>query len=127
MPSETVERLICAASEPDSSFYEQLAGEMRKLDISPPQGTTVKPSQPDLVADLETLVEEVVRVVNADALENTLENLPCEFEYQLVWLAKPMNHIKVLTRLFKEGDHQSIFYGRSIVRLADQQFALWVE
>lgn len=123
-PGET-ERLVCAARKPDASFYEQLASEMRAL-IASKRAKKLESWDADLVADLETTVRELTRAVEADWQENTKKNLPCEFEYQVI-RAAPVDHLRVLTRLFKNGDPQSIFYGRSIAKLEDGKFVLWVE
>ena len=121
-----VEKLICAAQKPEASFYEQLAAEMDALEPST-HWQTLRPSKPHLVADLETIVKKVAGVIEADSRENARQNLPCQFEYQLIRVSKPMNHIQVLTRFFKKGDPQSIFYGRSIAKVEENKFALWIE
>lgn len=126
MHPDEVETLVCATRKPGSSFYEQLASEMRDLGVSP-QESPLRASKPHLVADLESIVQEVVRVVEADFQDNERQNLPCQFEYHLIKASKPVKHIQVLTRLFKDGDPQSIFYGRAIASREDSKFALWVE
>ena len=82
--------------------------------------------EPYLIADLETTVTEPARALEVDWQENMKENLPCEFEYQVITAAAPLDHLQVLTRLFKKGHPQSIFYGRSIAKLENGKFALWI-
>ncbi|MCO5053047.1 MAG: hypothetical protein M9920_12170 [Verrucomicrobiae bacterium] len=124
MKPDEVERLICAARKPDASFYERLAVEMQALNASK-KAKKLESWDADLIGNLETTVKELTRVVEADWQENMTEKLPCEFEYQMIRAADPVDHLKVLTRLYKDGDPQSIFYGRSIAKLEDNKFVLW--
>jgi len=126
MNRNEAEKLVCASHKPDARFFEQAAGEMQMLGALK-AAKALKPWDAHLFADSETIIKELARVVEADRQENANRNLPCEFEYQVIRASTPVDHLQVLTRFFKKGDPQSIFYGRFIARLESGEFALWIE
>ncbi len=120
-----MEKLICAKTNPDEVFYVALKNELGSLKPSD-RARKLNSWDPDVVGNLEVVVQTLTRVLEDDWRENASQKLPCNFEYQILRVKTPFDHVQVLTRLFSPPDSQSIFYGREVAKLNDDDFVAWV-
>ncbi|MCW5555765.1 MAG: hypothetical protein KIS67_26860 [Verrucomicrobiae bacterium] len=120
-----MERLICAIAAPDDAFYVALKNELVSLKPSA-RAWKLNSWEPDVAGSLEVVVQALTRVLEDDWRENVSQKLPCKFEYQILRVKTPFDHVQVLTRLFSPPDPQSIFYGREVAKLGDDDFVVWV-
>lgn len=125
MKSPEIGQLICSRQKPDTSFYEKMSRELLSLQATE-QAKELEEWEPDFVAGLTDTLKEIASVLERDRLSNLEKDLPCNFEYQIRRIEIPLDHLQVLTRLFKPGDVQSIFYGCFVSRLDKNMFSTWV-
>lgn len=120
-----MEKLIIQSARPNKDLFDRLTRELQTL-IPSSQSKNLEDWAPHFIGNFDDTVLELRRILDLDWNQNINQNLPYNFDYVVMRVNTPADHVQVLTRLFKQGDSQSIFYGRHIARLNEVQFITWI-